>query len=164
MNLNILVIGTGVSGLSAALAFLQRGHRVVILGRPPQEGMSTWAGAGILSPLPPWHYPEEVNRLALAGMSAWPGWIEALSSLGQTDPEYWRCGMAVLEEPDPREALDWCARHNVTCQNGGGFAQDALAPALQDHHLWLPDVAQVRNPRLVRSLLEAIKHLGGESH
>ncbi|MGA7950688.1 MAG: FAD-dependent oxidoreductase, partial [Thiobacillaceae bacterium] len=37
-------------------------------------------------------------------------------------------------------------------------------PALQDHHLWLPDVAQVRNPRLVRSLLEAVQHLGGEVH
>jgi glycine oxidase len=69
--------------------------------------------------------------------------------------------MLVLDQPAPREALDWCARHDLACQSGE-LAPLALPSDLKNRSLWLPDVAQVRNPRLVRALVEDIERRGGE--
>ncbi len=162
LNAHTLIIGAGVVGLSAGFELTRRNHSVTLLDRDLAGSGSSWAGAGIISPLPPWAYGEAVARLALAGMNGWGVWASELVSAGQTDPEYWRCGMVVLDDPAPQEALDWCARHNLACETGDGIAQGALAPAMNNHSLWLPDVAQVRNPRLVRSLVEALQHMGGE--
>lgn len=162
MNGHTLIIGAGVVGLGTGFELSRRNRPVTVLDRGLAGSGSSWAGAGIISPLPPWAYGEAVARLALTGMTGWPAWTTELASLGQTDPEYWRCGMVVVDEPAPRDALDWCAQHDLACHSGGEFAQHALAPALKNGSLWLPDVAQVRNPRLVRSLVEAIEHRGGE--
>ena len=161
MNGHTLIIGAGVVGLGAGLELTRRHHSVTLLDQGLAGSGSSWAGVGIISPLPPWAYGEAVAGLALAGMNGWEAWASELASAGQTDPEYWRCGMVVLDEPAPQEALDWCARHNLACEMGGGLAQNVLAPGMNNHSLWLPDVAQVRNPRLVRSLVEALQRLGG---
>ena len=157
-----MIIGAGVVGLGAGFELTHRNYRVTLVDRGPARSGSSWAGAGILSPLPPWAYGHAVSQLALAGMCGWGTWTKVLASLGQTDPEYWRCGMVVMDDPAPSQALDWCAQHDLVCLNGEEPARDAQAPAMNKHSLWLPEVAQVRNPRLLRALVEAIEHRGGE--
>jgi glycine oxidase len=148
VDLSVLVIGAGVAGLSSAHALLRRGARVTLLDAD-RPGSSSWAGAGILSPLPPWDYPAEVVALALAGMREYPDWLADLAWDSKTDPEYWICGMLVCNVPDPGRATRWCQEH-------------AVALAQIDDHIWLPDVAQVRNPRLLDTLREAVLSLGGQ--
>jgi glycine oxidase len=148
MKSEAFVIGAGAMGLSAALALSQRGARVTVADRSHQLGMSSWAGAGILSPLPPWSYPEEVNRLALAGMRAWPEWAARLERQAATSPEYWICGMEVRHEANAAKALSWCEAHQ--------FQAD-----LRGDTIWLPSVAQARNPRLLAALKEALISQGG---
>ncbi|MGA7179925.1 MAG: FAD-dependent oxidoreductase [Thiobacillaceae bacterium] len=148
MNVEAFFIGAGVVGLSAALALSDRGVRVTIGDRGQQEGMSTWAGAGILSPLSPWAYPEEVNQLAMAGMAAWPELAISLERRARTSAEYWVCGMEVRRENDTRQALLWCQAHHFPVE-------------LDGDNVWLPSVAQARNPRLLAALKEAIVAQGG---
>lgn len=148
MNLNFFIIGGGVAGLSTAYALLLQGHHVTLADRR-HPGQSSWAGAGILCPLLPWDYDEAVNRLALGGMRAWQGLADEISARSGNDPEYWACGMEILDVKRPQGARDWCVAH------------DFQAEFRADGALWLPGVGQLRNPRLVNALTGAVTALGG---
>ena len=144
---NFFIIGGGVAGLSAAYELLQRGHGVR-LANAGRAGQSSWAGAGILCPLLPWNYGEDVNRLALEGMESWPDWAAAIAKTSNKDPEYWACGMEIRAD-GLEAALAWCRQHHLPAEMTTG-------------RLWLPGVGQVRNPRIIAALSGAITAMGGE--
>ena len=143
-----IVMGAGALGLATAAGLLGQGVGVTVLERGPVGRESSWAGGGILSPLCPWDYPDEVNRLALRGMAQFGEMAEALQQTTGIDPEYGRCGMLVLPPLDVRAALEWCAAHGVKAEGQG-------------EGLLLPDVAQARNPRLLQALRARVEMLGG---
>jgi glycine oxidase len=143
-----LVIGAGAIGFSTAIELGRRGMTVTVADRGQQHGGSSWAGAGILSMLPPWSYPEEVNRLALAGMRAWPAWSSEIEERAGTSPEFWTCGMHVMQAEGLREALEWCRAHEFPAERW-------------PDGVWLPGVSQVRNPRLLAAMQDAFTALGG---
>jgi len=155
LTYNFIVIGTGVSGLSTALTLLQRGSRVTLLERGEVGAESSWAGGGILSPLLPWDYAEPLSRLALRSMAAYASWVEKIEAQSGCIAEYWQCGMHVLDTVQPNAALAWCKAHDLAAHPERTLASDGL---------WLPDIAQVRNPRLVAALREAVVRLGGVIH
>lgn len=153
MSPDALVIGAGVNGLFSALLLARQGLAVSLVDRGKVASESTWAGAGILSPLLPWDYGHEVNALGERARALWPGWVEQFRQAGRTDPEFRVCGMLALGVDDRAAALEWCRGHGwpvesppVSSSGGSDESQDAL---------WLPGVAQVRNPRLARALTEA---------
>lgn len=148
MTQRVFVIGGGAVGLSVAVELCRRGMRVTVADKGKANGGSSWAGAGILSTLPPWAYPEEVSRLALAGMQTWPKWAAELEKNARISPELWACGMEILGEAT-ETALAWCQSHQLPAE--------ARANAL-----WLPTISQVRNPRLLTAIREAIIAMGGE--
>jgi glycine oxidase len=160
-----LVVGGGVSGLSVALALLQRGQRVTVLERGQAGGESSWAGGGILSPLLPWEYAEPVTALASRSMAAYAGWVAEIETASGLDAEFWRCGMLALEVAAPQQALAWCAAHGMAAERGSPARLNPLSPTLPrgggSNSVWLPGVAQVRNPRLVAAMRAAVAQLGG---
>ncbi len=143
-----LVVGGGVVGFSTAYMLMQAGFRVTVLERGSVGRESSWAGGGILSPLCLWDYPDEVNRLALRGMEVFGGFSETLYQATGIDPEYQRSGMLVLPPFDLNTALRWCALHGMNAEQ-------------HDDGLLLPDIAQVRNPRLMQALRVRVEQLGG---
>ena len=159
MNPDFLIIGGGVIGLSSALELARDGARVTVLERGAAGAESSWAGGGILSPLLPWDYPEAVSRLCNLGVELYPRWSADLISSSGIDPEFQVSGMLVLPPGDEISAEHWCVQHGWrhTCepaqQRVPGLAENSSA-------LWLPDVAQVRNPRLVQALRVAVLDAG----
>lgn len=161
MTTHTLILGGGVSGLSVAFALLQRGQRVTVLERGLTGGESSWAGGGILSPLLPWDYGEAASSLALRSMAAYADWIAHVEAAAAAGAEYWRCGMLVLGAGDAAGALAWCAMHGMTAMRGCPEAVQRVPACGDDDPVWLPDIAQVRNPRLVAALHAAVTRLGG---
>ena len=154
MHPDYLIVGAGIVGLAMAQALLQQGARVTVLERGEAGQESSWAGGGILSPLCPWDYPDEVTRLTTYGAALFPAWAQALHEATGIDPEYEASGMLVLPPPsdtgwDVEAAQQWCAAHGVAVNS------------VEDGALFLPDVAQVRNPCLLRALRTRVEQLGG---
>ena len=153
MHHDILIIGAGINGLLSAWLLAREGLRVGIVERGEAARESTWAGAGILSPLMPWDYGGEVNALSERGRALWPAWIEAIGQSSAIDPEYRSCGMLALSLPDRDHALAWCRTHSWRAEETPAWLDNLLGKGPDG--LWLPDIAQVRNPRLAKALIEA---------
>lgn len=160
MHPDFLIIGAGALGLSTALELLGLGARVLVLDQGKAGSESTWAGAGILSPLLPWDYGPAVNRLATYSAGLFPAWCESLRADSGVDPEYRSCGMAVLPPVDSARALAWCLDNDLPCDLREA-ASDRVG-CVDTPYLWLPNVAQVRNPRLIAALRGAFLARGGE--
>ncbi len=147
MQANNIVIGAGALGLASAEALLRQGSEVTMIERIQVGRESSWAGGGILSPLCPWDYPDEVTRLALRGAALFGDWAQGLHQATGIDPEYQRCGMLVMSPSDGQLANQWCVSHGVRVEDRGD-------------DLFLPDVAQARNPRLLQALRARVEQLG----
>ena len=172
----MIVIGGGVVGLATAWKLLRSGATVTVLERNLCGQEASWAGAGILSPLLPWDYPEAVTQLTQFSSRLFPQFIEALQAETGVDPEYQASGLLVLQdsssrsyaEPETPDEHDraflaecWCGGHAVLMQK---VHSRQIAPSLMRDAiaLWLPQICQVRNPRLLQALMKAVKAQGGK--
>jgi glycine oxidase len=139
----VVVVGGGIVGCTTAMLLRQQGWQVTVVERniiaAQTSGEASWAGAGIIFPLLPWFYQDAVNQLALEGASLYPALAQQLHQETGIDPECLRSGMLVQPPFDAETALAWCQANNVQAN-------------LQNDELWLPDVLQVRNPRLLQAL------------
>lgn len=125
----------------SALALAESGLSVAIIDKGDAAQQASWAGGGILSPLPPWQYPDVVNALAEQSQQLYPLLCEHLKQQTGIDAQWWRCGMRVLNaEPAATRWLN---------ANGQRFIVD-------NESLSLPDVAQIRTPRLGRAVRAAV--------
>jgi glycine oxidase len=176
LSSDVIVIGGGIAGLATAHELLRSGASVTILERDRCGREASWAGAGILSPLLPWDYSEPVTRLTQLSNRLFPEFIQTLITETGIDPEYQASGMLVLPEllPDSsrelrgarqdarnRAAEDWCGHHTFPLRR---VRSREIVPELarDEAALWLSGVCQVRNPRLLQALIQAVKLGGGK--
>ena len=163
MSLSVLVAGGGIVGCMTALELAERGCRVTLVERneiaSQRSGEASWAGAGILFPLLPWMYSAAVNRLAMTGAGLYPALCERLHAETGIDPEYRRTGMLILPKFDCDAALAWCRSNDLQAVSVPA-AELAVRPAAGGDGLWLPDVAQLRPPNLLKALRAALERRG----
>ncbi|SEO09361.1 glycine oxidase [Nitrosospira multiformis] len=176
MSSDVIVMGGGIAGLATAWELLRSGATVTVLERNLCGQEASWAGAGILSPLLPWDYPQAVTRLTQFSTHLFPRFVDALQAETGVDPEYQASGMLVLPDSSSQAYVEpgtfdkcsrmllakrWCARHAIPVQE---VQSRQIAPSLMRDTaaLWLPEVCQVRNPRLLQALIKAVKALGGK--
>lgn len=148
--MRVAVVGAGVIGFSTALALRRCGHTVEVFEAAEAGRGSSWAGAGILYPLLPWHYDAVVNQWCLRGIALQESWIESLREASGIDAEHRVTGMRVVGGFGS-EAWGWLRRHGQRCERNGA-------------DLHLPEVAQVRNPRLLDALRVACARSGVALH
>ncbi len=151
MAKKVVVVGGGIVGCLTALELIKRGCQVTLVERnvvaSQTSGESSWAGAGILFPLLPWMYKDEVNRLAIAGATMYPQLCEHLLTKTGIDPELITCGMQILAPLQTNTAIDWCHKNAICVQTNA-------------QGLFLPSVAQVRPPQLLKALRLALIQSG----
>jgi glycine oxidase len=158
-----VVIGGGIIGLLTARELALAGHAVSVLDQGRIGAEASWAGGGILSPLYPWRYPDPVNQLAHWSQQHYPALAAELIEEGALDPQWLQSGLLVLDQTEHAAAQNWAQAYGLNCE--AITAQDCrqLEPALQvpgAGALWFPSLAQIRNPRLVKSLTQSCARLG----
>ena len=157
---HVVIIGAGVIGCATALELSTAGSRVTLIERGTLGGEASWAGAGLLSALLPWDYRAEVTQLVDASRALYPEWVQMLRTSG-VDPEYRNSGLLVLPPYDLSKARAWARAGGESLEE---IAARTLEPALafDTPALWMPQIAQVRNPRLLRALRQLLAQRGVE--
>lgn len=160
---DVLVIGCGIIGLLCARELVTAGYATTLIEKQKAGREASWAGGGILFPIYPWTQSESIMPLCKESWAMYPKLASDLKETTGIDPEWNRCGMAIFEA-DARYALNWCARNAIR-----GYRIDwreilDLIPGItglgDSTGLWLPDVAQIRNPRLLSALQIDLKQKG----
>lgn len=167
MQQDTVIIGAGIIGLATAERLLVQGAKVTILECNKAGEEASWAGGGILSPLFPWDYSAAVAHLAGYSARQFPAWVSVLHQTTGIDPEYEISGMLILPPFDEETAQLWCLEQGISMEQRSAYdiySNDAEThiPRPQDNALFLPDVAQIRNPRLLRALRSRVELLGGK--
>ena len=159
---SILVVGGGVIGLLSALMLARAGMSVALLERRQVGREASWAGGGIVSPLYPWRYGAGVTALAQWSQDFYPCLGADLFAATEIDAEVHTTGLYWLDLDDELEALGWSSRLSCGLHPVARSALLLRVPALGmefSRALYLPGVASVRNPRLVRALRAALEQL-----
>jgi glycine oxidase len=157
---DVLVVGGGVIGLSAAYELALHGVQVTVVDQGPIGREASWAGAGMLPPGDPTG-PEPARRLAEFSFSLWPKLSADLKSETGIDNGFLRSGSIQIPFSSERDIASECAlwqRIGVEAErlDGSGLRErePAIHPELVDGFR-LPTMAQVRNPWHLKALKAA---------
>ena len=160
----VIIIGAGIIGMLTARILAKSGVSVTIIEQGYAGKESSWAGGGIISPLYPWRYSEAVTRLAQWGQKYYPALLEEIHQGSGIDPQYIQSGLLYLNiEQELGQATEWEKHHNYPFAAVSDDDLKTIEPGLSHsfEQGWLTDnIAQVRNPRLVRSLRKDLLNLG----
>lgn len=161
---DFVIVGGGIIGLMTARELVASGAEVTVVERGELGRESSWAGGGILSPLRPWQQPDAVTRLVQWGQRVYPSLTQQLFEETKVDPEWSRCGMLMLDEDVDQvaAAMQWSARQRSALEilPPEGVVAKASGLGFGAGGLWWPDIAQLRNPRLMQALKVSL-HLRG---
>lgn len=163
MIVDCIIVGGGIIGLLTARELSQAGQRVVILERGEIGQEASWAGGGILSPLYPWQTPLPMYALIRWSQAHYPHLTDELASSTGVDPEWTRSGLLIFDAEHRQEALAWADQTGEAIEYIEGDRLKEIEPGAATspgEALWLPDIAQVRNPRLLKALAIALERMG----
>lgn len=159
---DVLVLGAGVIGLLSALQLAAAGKAVAVVEAGCIGQESSWAGGGIVSPLYPWRYSGAVTALAHWSQDFYPRLAEQLLAQTQIDPEVYVTGLYWLDLDDEAAALVWAQRQGRALHSVDMATVQRAVPALAGgfgRAVQMADVANVRNPRLVKALRAALQQM-----
>jgi glycine oxidase len=156
---DITIIGGGVMGLMTAREFLNAGASVTILEKNVCGQEASWAGGGILSPLYPWRQAQSITDLVLPSIKRYPDIAADLHEKTGINPEWTQSGLLIMQNPDDALAREWCERSQIKIETPeSDFFNSLNANTLKS--IFLPEIAQIRNPRFLQALKQDVLKKG----
>lgn len=163
----VFIIGGGIIGLLSAYRLIQLGYPVTLFDRGNVGQEASWAGGGILSPLYPWQETDAINELVAQSQSIYPGLCERLHKRTRIDPQWVVSGMIVIDQKETAKAVEWSQKSSISLEIIGNDEVNAVQAGLSfdaEEAICLPQVAQLRNPRLIAALKAELLLSGCEIH
>ncbi len=158
-----IIVGGGAIGLLTARQLFLEGVDVLLLEKGPLGGESSWAGGGIVSPLYPWRYDDTVNVLAERSKKIYPQLTDTLRGETGSDCEYINSGLFTVIAEGQDEILNWAKQWSVDASyvddRGSILEIERSVGEAVDQGIWMPEIMQVRNPKLVKALKASLDHL-----
>lgn len=153
---DVIIVGGGVIGMLTARFLHQAGLEVMLVEQNELGRESTWAGGGILSPLYPWRYSEQISTLARHSQQHYPALCAELLAETGIDPQWIRSGILFTGDQELATAQAWAQAWDYELQHlTNQSAVQACEPRLADtieRGLFMPALGQVRNPRIADAL------------
>ncbi|QDV28004.1 glycine oxidase ThiO [Aureliella helgolandensis] len=170
---DVLIVGSGVIGLSLAWELAQRGLRVRVLESGQVGRATSWAGAGILPPAAKYGANDAYDQLKSLSHALHPDWAARLQEETGIDTGFQKCGGLYLARTRAEAATlvasqFWWQEHGIEFHRWSPEelmrhepALAALVPQLKS--AWfLPEEYQLRNPRHLKALAAACSLAGVE--
>src|SRR5262245_62412689 len=145
---DVLILGGGVIGLTAAYFLAREGARVEVLDRGDFGQEASWAGAGILPPGDPARARTPFDQLRAHSAALFPTFSAELRERTGIDNGYVRCGGLEFAGEGAGSEEEWRGE-GITVERLGQQDLARLEPAVAPGHgaVWhLPDMAPLRNP------------------
>lgn len=160
---DILIVGGGIIGLTAAYTLAQAGLRVEVRERGEFGRQASWAGAGIIPPGNPERTTNAIDRLRAFSVQLFPMLSAELRDLTRIDNGFRVCGGIEFLHPDDADLpARWRAEgltlSEPTLQQLQQFESGLIAPPRPAFRF--PGMGQVRNPWHMRALVAACRRLG----
>jgi glycine oxidase len=151
LSKKIAIIGGGIIGCLTAIKLKESGFEVLVIDKHEIGKESSWAGAGILFPLMPWNYQPKIYDLSKLASSYYENFSNKLYELTGIDPEYKKTGMTLIPPFDKDNAIKWANKQNLP------YEEISFRNSESIH---FPSVAQIRSPRLMKSIKLFMKKIG----
>ncbi len=167
---DVVIVGGGVIGLSIAYALAREGVPSTVLDRRELAREASWAGAGLIPPIAERTLanPNPIVEFRSWSARLYPDWTAGLREETGIDTGYRRTGGVDVAWTEREEqalrasAGQWRAEgiaYERLAPGDYGRVEPALNPDLEAVY-YLPDRAQVRNPRLLQALTAAVSRRG----
>jgi len=162
-----IVVGGGLLGMLTAYFLRREGLDVALLEQGKVCRESSWAGGGILSPLVPWDYPDAVSDLVQWSQRHYPALVRELQDISGIDPEWQQSGLLMVGVSLEPRIIHWQEKYPGDIEQLTARQVQQLEPCLTpitEMSLLLPEIAQIRNPRLCQALSACLKMQGVTVH
>jgi glycine oxidase len=158
-----IIIGGGIIGMLTARNLQLAGKQVTLIEKGDTGRESSWAGGGIVSPLYPWRYANSITRLASWGQMRYSQLCRELLENTGIDPQYTESGLLIISPQEEQMALEWSIQFSRKLEIVTPDEAGQIEPAMRksdNNGIWLENIGQVRNPRIVQALRADIERLG----
>jgi len=150
-NVDVAIIGGGVIGLMTARELLSQGFIAILEKNPQLATEASRAGGGIISPLHPWRYSQEMLDLALWSHNRYSKIAHQLSLSTGVHVPIRTTGMLVPNTDEAERALstDFLETKLLSSEQVQSIEPGISNPV---ESVWVKDVQNVRNPALCQAL------------
>ncbi len=165
---DLIVVGGGVIGLAIAIETARRGIAVTLLERSVPGRGSTWAAAGMLSPLGEARDRGPFLDFALESLQMYRSWAESLNAASGLSFDYsergkLHCARSESESVELERRLRWAQREGIRAESLSREDLRKVVPGISesfDTALLVHDDFRVDNRRLVDALLVSLRRAG----